>query len=186
MCATGRIGGNRVVNNGYYLGAENYRTGIMVNGSADTEVFNNEVRDNKQYGIKLIPSEYRGGALAAHVHDNAVWRNEIDLEGCTYTDVTCERNSSPSGKVMINGGKVRTASRTVTLTLDASSPAPVTVVASMRIKNAGGKWTAWRPYTASKSWKLTRGTGKKTVYVQYGDGTGNLLAKASDSITYRP
>lgn len=186
MCATGRISGNRVAHNGYYLKAENYRTGIMVNGSPDTEVFNNEVRDNKQYGIKLMPSEYRGGSLGAHVHDNAVWRNEIDLEGCSRTNVTCERNTSPSGTVMINGGKLRTANRTVTLTFKANSPALITVVASMRIKNAEGKWTAWQPYTASKGWKLTRGKGKKTVYVQYGDGTGNLLAKASDSITYRP
>ena len=42
------------------------------------------------------------------------------------------------------------------------------------------------PYTTRKDWKLTRGAGKKTVYVQYKDAAGNVSAKASDSITYRP
>ena len=70
--------------------------------------------------------------------------------------------------------------------MDASDPSPGTGVASMRIKNAGGNWTAWQPYAKSKSWKLTRGAGKKTVYAQYRDAAGNVSAKASDSITYRP
>jgi hypothetical protein len=56
----------------------------------------------------------------------------------------------------------------------------------MRIQNAGGSWTAWQPYTTSKDWKLTRGSGKKTVYVNYRDGAGNLSARSSESITYRP
>ncbi len=56
----------------------------------------------------------------------------------------------------------------------------------MRPKNAGGSWTAWQPYAASKAWKLKRGTGKKTVYAQYRDAASNVSAKASDSITYRP
>jgi hypothetical protein len=63
---------------------------------------------------------------------------------------------------------------------------PGTGVASMRIKNVGGNWTAWQTYEASKDWRLTPGAGKKMVYVQYKDAAGNVSAKASDSITYRP
>lgn len=56
----------------------------------------------------------------------------------------------------------------------------------MRIKNAGGSWIAWQAYAASKSWKPTRGAGKKTVHAQSRDVAGNVSASASDSITYRP
>ena len=92
----------------------------------------------------------------------------------------------PTGSVVIEGGANRINFRTVTLTLDANDPSPGTGVASMRLKNAGGSWTAWQPYAASKDWKLTRGAGKKTVYARYRDAAGNVSARASDSITYRP
>ncbi len=94
--------------------------------------------------------------------------------------------ASPAGTVLINGGKPRTASLAVTLRLDATDPAPGSGVASMRLKNAGGSWTAWQPHAESKGWKLTRGAGKKTVYAQYRDAAGNVSANAPDSITYRP
>ncbi len=97
----------------------------------------------------------------------------------------------PTGTVSVNNGARRTATRTVTLGLGATDPSPgywepASGVDSMRLKNAGGNWTAWQPYAASKDWKLTRGAGKKTVYAQYRDAAGNLSANASDSITYRP
>ena len=101
----------------------------------------------------------------------------------TYVSLDTE---APTGSVAINGGKRRTSSRTITLALGATDPSPGTGVDSMRIKNAGGSWTAWQPYAESKGWKLTRGAGKKTVYAQYRDAAGNVSAKASDSITYRP
>jgi len=92
----------------------------------------------------------------------------------------------PTGSVAINNGKLRTSSRAVTLGLDATDPSPSSGVDSMRLKNAGGSWTAWQPYIESKGWKLTRGAGKKTVYAQYRDAAGNVSASALDSITYRP
>ncbi len=91
-----------------------------------------------------------------------------------------------TGKVVINGGRAYTTSRDATLQLGASDPAPASGVASMRLRNAGGAWTAWQTYAESKGWKLTRGAGKKTVYAQYRDAAGNLSASTSDSITYRP
>ena len=92
----------------------------------------------------------------------------------------------PEGNVVIRGGRASTPSRAVTLTLNATDPTPGSGVASMRLKNAGGSWTAWQPYAESKGWKLTRGAGKKTVYAQYRDAAGNASASDSDSITYRP
>ena len=93
----------------------------------------------------------------------------------------------PTGKVLINGGRTTTAAREVTLRLDARDPAPGSGVVSMRFKNGGPEaWSAWRPYAASASWRLTSGAGKKTVYVQYKDAAGNVSASTSDSIGYRP
>jgi Tol biopolymer transport system component len=48
----------------------------------------------------------------------------------------------PTGSVLIDGGADVTSSRVVTLTLDATDPAPGSGVESMRIKNAGRSWTA--------------------------------------------
>jgi hypothetical protein len=97
----------------------------------------------------------------------------------------------PTGTVKVDGGARRTTARLVTLNFNATDPSPgywepASGVDSMRLKNAGRDWTAWQTYTTAKSWKLTRGAGEKTVYVQYKDHAGNLSAKASDSITYRP
>ncbi len=56
----------------------------------------------------------------------------------------------------------------------------------MRIKNASGDWSAWKPHAKRKDRRLTCGEGKKTVYVQFKDGAGNTSARAMDSIAYRP
>lgn len=84
--------------------------------------------------------------------------------------------AKPSGAVLINNGAASTASRTVTLKLNATDPAPA----------SGVTWSGWEAYARSKSWKLTRGAGTKTVFVQYRDLAGNISVKAKDSITYRP
>jgi hypothetical protein len=92
----------------------------------------------------------------------------------------------PTGTVTVNSGRASTTSRAVTLSLNAADPSPSSGVASMRLKNAGGSWTAWQTYAERMDWRLTRGAGKKTVYAQYRDAAGNVSASASDSITYRP
>ena len=57
----------------------------------------------------------------------------------------------------------------------------------MRLKNNGATtWSRWQAYSTTKSWTLTKGAGKKTVYIQYKDQAGNVSATARDSITYRP
>ena len=115
-----------------------------------------------------------------------------DVDQCDYDSGPASNNgcpldtAAPTGSVQIEGGADRINFRTVTLTLGATDPHWSAGVDSMRIKNAGGSWTAWEPYADGRSWKLTRGAGKKTVYAQYRDAAGNVSAKASDSITYRP
>ena len=58
----------------------------------------------------------------------------------------------------------------------------------MRMRDADGVWSAWRPYVATSSWQLPAGDGKKTVEAEYQDGHGTVVA-VSDSImvdTVRP
>ncbi len=115
-----------------------------------------------------------------------------DVDQCRYEAGPASNNGCPldtvrpAGSLQIDGGVARATTRAVALDLTATDPTPSSGLDSMRLKNAGGSWTAWQPYAASKDWKLTRGAGKKTVYAQYRDAAGNVSAKASDSITYRP
>lgn len=93
----------------------------------------------------------------------------------------------PSGSVLINNGRASTTSRTVTLKLAATDPAPASGVSHMRLKNNGSAtWSRWFAYSTSKTWALSAGAGKKTVYVQYKDRAANVSAASSDSISYRP
>ena len=93
----------------------------------------------------------------------------------------------PKGSIVINDGRRYSRSHSVSLTLSASDPSPASRVASMRFRNEDtATWSEWFDYATSKSWTLSAGEGTKTVYVQYKDRAGNVSARASDSITYRP
>jgi uncharacterized delta-60 repeat protein len=83
----------------------------------------------------------------------------------------------PSGSIKINGGAAYTRSASVKLSLPASDPSPGSGVISMRLKNDGGAWTVWQPYTTTKNWTLRNVTGTRTVYVQYRDGVENVSTK---------
>lgn len=51
----------------------------------------------------------------------------------------------------------------------------------MRLRNAGGNWTAWRAYAPRTSWQIDAGDGVKTVEAEYRNAAGTTVA-ASDSI----
>ncbi len=161
------------------------------------------VVEGKQYALVLRGSYHGwststgnrcndGGFFELRPTTGWAYFERSDLDAVYYTYVTPTDTIGPTGTVVINDSAARTRTRAVSLTLDATDPPPESSsssgsgLESMRIKNAGASWTAWQPYAASKNWKLTRGAGKKTVYAQYRDAAGNLSAKASDSITYRP
>jgi hypothetical protein len=91
----------------------------------------------------------------------------------------------PTGTISINGGASSTSSRSVTLKLSASDPSPASGVSSMRLRNGGtSTWSSWSAYSTSKSWTLTTGGGKKTVYVQDRDRARNISATVSDMINF--
>ena len=69
-------------------------------------------------------------------------------------DFSWDDTSRPSGSVTIDGGAAATSSRSVTLKLDATDPAPASGVAQMRFSNDGQTFSAYQPYSASATWVL--------------------------------
>lgn len=81
--------------------------------------------------------------------------------------LTVERSSGKTG-------------RTVTLKLAAEDAG--SGVESVRFANEDRRWTAWEPFDAEKTWRLTRGAGKKTVYAKFRDGAGNVSAATGRAV----
>lgn len=145
------------------------------------------------YGVQVKTCDFQAGIdsrFAIGPEDTPVKQVGLPTapapSSCPAPPPPTSDTASPTGSVLINGGRASTTSRTVSLRLRASDPSPGSGVSSMRVKNAGGTWSGWQAIATPKSWNLTRGGGKKTVYVQYRDRAGNVSAAARDSITYRP
>jgi len=136
------------------------------------------------YGLETSQDTYPGGNLVVR-HTSWEAQAARDLLFRTYIGTNTD-TIAPTGNIWINDGAIRTKTRLVSLNPNADDALPSSGVEEMRLKNAGGAWGAWIPYVNTVEWKLTRGEGKKTVYVQFKDAAGNVSAKASDSITYRP
>jgi len=88
--------------------------------------------------------------------------------------------TAPKGTVSISGGAASTARSIVRLTLSATDEGGS--IEHTRFSNGGTDWSDWEPYATSKVWRLSPGTGKKTVYAQFRDGTGNVSDVAWDTI----
>lgn len=82
--------------------------------------------------------------------------------------------SNPS--ILINGGVTHTNNRNATLSLFATG------ATRMQFSTDGSSWGAWEPYATTRAWTLSAGDGTKTVYVRFGDTSGNLSPVAFDSI----
>ena len=137
-------------------------------------------------------------AFASRIMDGNEVIYVMNADGTGQTRLTFNANrddfpdwqpdaTAPTGTVVINGGAGTTRKLAVALTLQASDPQPDSGVVSMRVANSAGALpsASWEPYATSRSWKLSRGGGTKTVHVQFRDGAGNLSAVATDTIKYR-
>jgi hypothetical protein len=91
---------------------------------------------------------------------------------------------APTGSVSINSGSGFTNSRSVTLTLSASSGFfSGTSDIQMKLSNlADLSDGSWESFAASKAWTLAEGDGTKTVYVQFKDATNNESGAYTDTI----
>lgn len=100
----------------------------------------------------------------------------------TFTIAPPADTVAPKGMVKINNGALYATKLSVNLSLSASDPAPASGIASMRLMNDGGSWSAWQPYATTKSWTLRNAQGTRTVSVQYRDKAGNVSTTAADTI----
>jgi hypothetical protein len=107
--------------------------------------------------------------------------NEAVSTNYTFTTSAPADTVAPSGSITINGGADYTNITSVTLDLSATDVSGVT---EMIISNDGVFDTEIpEPYATSKTWTLTAGDGKKTVYVKFKDSAGNWSSAYSDAIT---
>ena len=102
----------------------------------------------------------------------------------TYTDTIILDRVVPTGEVVINGGAASTANRDVTLTFSATDTA--TPVTKMRWSWTNAAWGPWVDYATSANARITGGSGKKTIRVQYRDAAGNVSSTYIDSILFQP
>jgi hypothetical protein len=141
--------------------------------------------DGSSYTVCTSPNSYSSLAQGSHTFrvkaiDEAGNADPTPAKRTWFVDTV-----APEGTISINDGSASTSSRSVTLTLAATDPSPASGVASMRFRN-GSTWSGWSTYSTSKSWTLSAGAGKKTVYAQYKDRTGNKSAATSDTIEFIP
>jgi len=105
-------------------------------------------------GVKTVSVEYRDAA-----------GNTAPANGSIILDAT-----APSGRVWIAGGAVAVNKRAVIL------GCKVTGAAQMRFSNDDATWSSWEAFAAAKTWTLSQGDGPKTVFAQFLDEAGNVLA----------
>jgi len=96
-----------------------------------------------------------------------------DLAFATFGNVVramlCRWPQPPSGTMVLDGGAAATKS------LAALVSSKVTEALLMRIRNQGGSWGGWMPYSGMAAWALPSGDGTKSVDVQY----SNLIGKTT-------
>jgi hypothetical protein len=109
----------------------------------------------------------------------AQWRDSAGNWSTPVSDgITVDANPA-TGTVKINGGAAETTTASVTLTLTTDDAKYVYISNS-----ADFTGIAHRPYAASIPWTLTGGSGVKTVYVKFLDGSGNVSpSPVTDTIT---
>ena len=121
------------------------------------------------------------GVSATYIHTgltNTTYGYRIcarDKAGNTSTGATASakplppETNPPTGSIVINGGAAAAKSTSVTLTLTASDESPPI---QMCISNTM-TCSSWAAFATTKSWKLTTGSGIKTVNVWFRDVWGN-------------
>jgi hypothetical protein len=141
--------------------------------------------DEANFSSCTSPNDYTDLSQGAHSFQvraiDAAGNPDATPAACTWTVDTVK----PTGRITINGGLTHTSSRTVRLGLYATDPFSGSGVAQMRVKNAGSVWSAWQQYTTKKSWRLSSGTGKKMVFVEYKDRARNVSETSKDTIRYQ-
>ncbi len=115
--------------------------------------------------------------------DGSTWRDLTTLSGYTKANVCLKGFTSglPGGALRVNGGKAYTNSTSVRL------QALISGAAEMRLRDAGGAWTEWMSFAASRTWALPSGDGAKTIEAEFRNDLGTTAKSATISLdTVRP
>jgi hypothetical protein len=89
--------------------------------------------------------------------------------------------AAPSGSIKIDKGAAWTDATAVTLKLACSDAR--SGCQKMQLSNDNATFMAPEPFAATRAWTLAAGDAKKTVYVRYIDGAGNVSKSFQDTIT---
>jgi hypothetical protein len=125
--------------------------------------------DNASFSDWELYSTSKSWTLAEGDGTKTVYVKFMDY-GCNKTTVNDSiilDTIAPSCKFVINSGNNYTAERDVAIAI-ASTGSDY-----MAFSNDGVTYSAWEPYSNSKSWTLAEGDGLKTVYVKLKDAVGN-------------
>jgi hypothetical protein len=132
------------------------------------EPFSFTASGDGQYGFYLVAHDGAGNSEGAGG----------TAEVSTVVDLT-----APTASLVINGDEETTSTTQVLLTSTAFDANGVT---GMRFTNVEADWPggpdAWLPFAENHEWILPDGDGLHTVYAEYRDQAGNVVA-ASDAIT---
>jgi len=108
----------------------------------------------------------------------AQFRDGAGNESVAASDTVILDSVAPGDPaIVIAGGAALTASRNVTLSLQAAG------ATRMQVSNDSGLAGAeWLPYSPSLGWVLTEGEEQKTVFARFSDEAGNQTAIVEDGI----
>ncbi len=124
------------------------------------------------------PSAVSSGTyyLRVHTKDNASnWSTWLTLFTLRYD------GTIPTGSLQINSNASTTHATLVKLHTTASDTH--SGLCQMRLRDAGGTWTAWQGYTTSTYWQLPGPTGQTfNIETQFKDCAGNSSATYVDAI----
>lgn len=88
--------------------------------------------------------------------------------------------AAPTGTLVANDGAYNTTIKDVTLTITGSDTESGPYQISLSNDNVS--WSAWEPFTTTKSWQITVGQGTKTIYLKIKDTAGNISNIISTTI----
>jgi len=167
--------GSFVINNdATYTTSVDVTLNISVTGATQMRFSN----DGSSWGPWVGHILDKAWAVTTGDGNKTVYGEFIDVAGnvLEYNDDIILDTTAPIGGFVINNDADCTG--LVDVTLDNS----VTGAAEMRFSNDGSIWIDWVVYDATHAWTLTAGDGTKTVYGEFRDGAGLILADDDDII----
>ena len=177
---------------------------VPVSGGEEKRILVRPLNGNVDVGAALFDTDsgdstswYQGRSQAvAEVDDNGLDQDEMltytpgdsDEVGLvvwsnaatTSSDFNLYVDSTPpTGTIQIDGALAYANSTSVSIGMNVGDGE--TSVTEMRFSNDGSSWSAWEPFSGTKSWTLPSGDGLKTVYAEFRN-TVSMTTVITDSI----